>query len=423
MSSSDARTVKSLLSISKFGGLDPNTSLPPVAAELYDAHKLPVARSAYPGGISLIPADTLISRLLAQNIRHRGLSFLYAELLSHNEGNQIYIRELSQLSGFRIETLHPLFQNAVLMGVLRHSEEGMKPFLNPPGGFTVENGDRFVFLAGRYEDTLPSSRSPLPALERHPTKGGPAVKSGRKVLVLGWNRKVPALMNEFNSYREERFDIDIVSLLPVSERLEQSSRHAKNLDPVRVNHLYGDYTALDDLSALRPHVYDNILLVSSDRLDTGEEADARTISGYVLLRDLLAKTSGQPDIILELMDPENEALFEKRNGEVLITPLILSRILAHVALRPELNIVFDELFTTGGAEVYFRPAAEYGISTGKLRFEEIQGIVAGEGDTALGIRKTGNIRNSRGGIELNPPGSDMVRINAGDEIVVLTTYI
>lgn len=419
----DTRTVKSLLSISTFNRSVPNDTLPPLVAELFDTQKIPVAMSAYPGEISVIPSDSLISRLLAQNVRHQGLSHIYAELLSHSESNQIYIRELPELTGHPVETLHPLFPKAILMGVLRESEEGLTPFLNPAGGFIAEQGNRFVFLAESYEDTLPGSGHAFWSLNRGSSIGGKVAKSGRRILILGWNRKVPTLLSEFESYREEQFDIDIISLVPTQEREVLLDRFGSILETVNVKHINGDYTALKDLVDLHPNTYDNILMLSSDRLDSGEEADARTIFGYVLLRDILSEAPQQPEIIIELMDPENEKLFEQHAGEILISPLILSRILAHVALRPELNIVFEELFTNGGAEIYFRPASEYGIDTGSLRFEDIQQCVTKRGDTALGIRKNGHLRNIRGGIELNPDRGAPVRIDENDEIVVLTTYI
>jgi hypothetical protein len=45
------------------------------------------------------------------------------------------------------------------------------------------------------------------------------------------------------------------------------------------------------------------------------------------------------------------SLFRERPGEVLISPLVLSYILAQITLRPELRAVFDELFGPGGAEI------------------------------------------------------------------------
>jgi ion channel POLLUX/CASTOR len=50
------------------------------------------------------------------------------------------------------------------------------------------------------------------------------------VLVLGWSHKVPALLREFDSYADERFEIDIVSTTPPSEREAALQRHDFTLD-------------------------------------------------------------------------------------------------------------------------------------------------------------------------------------------------
>ena len=42
--------------------------------------------------------------------------------------------------------------------------------------------------------------------------------SARRVLVLGWSHKVPALLEEFDAYAGEVFEIDVVSTVPVPER-------------------------------------------------------------------------------------------------------------------------------------------------------------------------------------------------------------
>lgn len=123
-----------------------------------------------------------------------------------------------------------------------------------------------------------------------------------------------------------------------------------------------------------------------DWLESKEEADARTILGHQLLRGLLADKEKKPDLLLELLDPENHALFQGEMDEVLISPMILSHILAQVALRPELNVVFHELFSSGGAEIYLRPAAWYDLVGRELSFRELQEAVALAGETALGVR-------------------------------------
>jgi hypothetical protein len=154
-----------------------------------------------------------------------------------------------------------------------------------------------------------------------------------------------------------------------------------------------------------------------------EESDARTILGYLLLRDLLQEKETRPKILLELMDPENEKLFEQRTVEVLISPVILSHILAHVGLRRELNTVFEELFTAGGAEIYFRRAACYGLGGRERSFREIGRVVMERGDIALGVRSSQRKTEIPGGTKLNPPKESRWRLDDTDEVVVLTTYL
>ena len=67
---------------------------------------------------------------------------------------------------------------------------------------------------------------------------------------------------------------------------------------------------------------------SSDRLASGEEADARTIVGYLQLEDILAESLGRPQLIMELSDPDNRHLLYGHQSEMLISPMILSHILA-----------------------------------------------------------------------------------------------
>src|SRR5690606_30583249 len=117
----------------------------------------------------------------------------------------------------------------------------------------------------------------------------------------------------------------------------------------------GDYTTSGRLLAVDPASYDNVVLLGSRWLETREESDARTILAYLLLRDML--TGGRrPGLLVELMDTANLALFRERPGEVVISPQIVSHMLAQVALRPGLGAVFDDLFGPDGAEILFRPA-------------------------------------------------------------------
>jgi ion channel POLLUX/CASTOR len=294
--------------------------------------------------------------------------------------------------------------------------------LNPPADFVVGEGDRLVLLARSYEETAPAAgRAPARAASAPPARRPPPGAPDRRILVLGWSHRVPALLREFDSYAGERFRIDVLSALPAAEREAHVQRYDARPDRIALTHLDGDYTSPSDLRRVDPAGYGNVILIGSDWLESGEEADARTILGYLLLREILPPEGG-PEILVELLDPENLALFRSRPGEVLISPLILSHMLAQVALRPELRSVFDELFGPGGAEISFVGAAHYGVAGSEHRFADLQERAAAHGEIALGVRPAASAGGWNAGVRLNPPKEQRWTLTEADEVVVLTTY-
>ncbi|MDA0748948.1 MAG: ion channel DMI1 [bacterium] len=420
----DTRTIKTLLSISNHGQAETPEDLPRLVTEIFDTRKLSIARRAYDGRIEILASSSFIGRLIAQNVRHRGLSHVYAELLAHGEGNEVYVRTcLDEFVGLKLHAISSAFPHAILLGAVRPNEKSFSPLLNPPDDFVLAEDDRLVLLANSYEESSPQNKyTPQPIPGRTGPEETPRVLSKRRILLLGWSQKVPALLREFDSYPSETFEIDILSAIPVKEREEYLERFDLHLQQVRLGQFEGDYTIHSDLRQVHPETYNNIVLVGSDWLDSGEESDARTILGYLLLRDLFAETGTGPEILVELMDPENVSLFQRRRAEILVSPLILSHMLGQVALRRELRAVFDELFGPGGAEIFFRPVADYGLAGCQIGFQHIQELARERGEIALGVRIHTEIRTAHGGLRLNPEDTQNWTFDELDELVVLSTY-
>jgi len=420
----DARVVKVLLSISKAAsraGARP----PLLVTETQDPRKAELLERGYEGDARIIPSSLVISRLIAQNVRHSGLSFVHGELLNHARGNEIYLREAPVLTGKPFGEAGRYFPRAVVLGVIRQDEDGLRPVLNPPQDLRLLEGDRLVLVAANYGATE-AVRNPLP-----PGEGSalaPLVRrSGlkrRRVLILGWSSKLPILLSEFDSYAKERFEIDLVSVVPAAQRQQLLKGFASAPCRQELRHIEADYTSPSAMVALDPGGYDNILFLSSDWMQSGTESDARTILGYQLLRLELERARSRPEIILELMDPENENLFPPQAGEVLVSPLIISHMLGHTALRPELAMVFEELFTAGGAEIYFSAASDY-LEPGRnsWSFAEISSEAARRGDVALGLfRPRPGKAAGEQALVLNPPKDSRWELGEQDRLVVLTTY-
>ena len=83
--------------------------------------------------------------------------------------------------------------------------------------------------------------------------------------------------------------------------------------------------------------------------------------------------------------------------------MIASHVLAQVALRRELNVVYEELFAAGGAEICFRRVSDYGIAGQNVSFGQIEEMSACRGEIALGVR----LQND--GIVLNPAHDEHIR--------------
>jgi hypothetical protein len=394
---SDTQTIKALLSLEAL--LVEGEQPPRVVAEIFAAKNVELAHRAYPAEAEIIASDGVVSRLLAQNIRHPGLSHVYDEILTHLEGNEVYIREAGELVGTAVDELDRRFPSAVLMGLVRPTEGGFRPLLNPPAGTRVEHGDRLVVLGGSYEECEPAGAPVREKFSRGPRAGRNSsdAKLERRILIVGWNHRVPALIAEFGTYGEERYEVRIASKVPISEREPLLRRSASGLSPVSITHLEIDSTDSDQMRSLHPESADSIVFMGADWTDSADESDARTLMGSLIVDELFRELDPHPNVVMELLDPDNATLVARSRGELIVSPLVLSHLMTQVALRPELQSVFDELITVGGAEITFRPLSTY-LDGSNVTFDDVERAAAEVGETALGVRT-----RSTGQVELNPP--------------------
>jgi len=417
---SDVETVKALLSIAA-QARHLNAPLPFVVAEIQDMRKLSVIERAYPGAVEVVAGDVTISRLMVQNVLHPNLSEVYNELLTAGEGSEIFVRGGETAEGLSLGELAAQRPHAIVLGLLQPSASGWTVNLLASPETMIRREDRVVLLAGDYEHTGADPKAePLPVIARSAAQPHATSRSdAHRVLVLGWNRRVPSLAAEFSSYKGRNFMLDMVSATPLKERQREIARYGVDLEAINGQLLEADYMVEDDLRKLNPASYDTVMLLSSDRLGSGEEADARAMVGYLQLEDILAEAPRRPQVIMELSDPDNRQLLYGHQSEMLISPMILSHVLAQVALRRELRVVLDELFTVGGAEIQFRDPHDYPLPA-SADFQLLEKIVAASGDVALGVYRAKANELGRH-LQLNPPRKQFLELQPQDRIVVLGT--
>jgi len=418
----DTQTIKTLLSLAGFTQDNDATRAPLVVAELLDARKSITARRAYPGPLEIIASNRVISSVLCQTIRHPGLSHAIAGLLSYGDGSEIYARECPQFENMRFGDLADAFPDAVLLGIVRREGTSDRSMLNPSDDLVLRADDRLVLVAEDDDETIPpASYTPKSPDRGQGVPAAPVLEAHRRILILGWNHHVPDLLQELDGYQLERFEVVIASMVPLDVRKRHLDNHEVACTRIEVQHLEVDYTVPGQLRRIDPAAFDNIVLVTNDWI-ASEESDARTLLGHLLLREIVPDGRGKPHVLVELADPGNLALFRRGSSEVVIPPMILSHILAQVALRRELRVVFDDLFGPEGSEIFFRPAAEYGLVGREVDFATVGHAVARRNETALGLRLGSRMPGGDDEILINPPRDRKWLLRPSDQLVVLATY-
>lgn len=420
----DMETIKALLTLHAQGSQS-GQPLPYVVAEIEDVRKHNVMRRAYPGPLEIIASDAIVSRLMAQAILHPGLPEFYGEVMSVHDGNEIYLRSTPACEGSTLADVAANCPKAILLGLVRPDGDGWRTRLNVPTSEKVLPGDKLVMLARHYEDADPAQKSDKPARAWQRSDHVKAAlttqqASGtRSVLILGWNRRLPALVHELATYRDQHFRVMMVSTLEVDVQRDSIAQYSELAQAVPSEHLQADFMAEPTLRKILQTEWDSILLVSSDRLDSGEEADARAMVGYMAVDELLQERKHRPQLLLELSDPANEELVVRNRSESIISPMILSHLMAQIAQRRELGLVFEELFTVGGPEIIYREQNEYPMQS-VTTFADLEAVAGLQGETALGVYRAMPDGEGRR-LQLNPPRDMPLKLQTNDELVILTT--
>jgi hypothetical protein len=414
---SDARVLKTLLAISAFAR-EGGERLPLLVAELFNAQKASLARHAYQGEAELIASRSFITRLMAECLRHPGLSRVHEAMLSRHGDAIVFVRDRNDLDGMKFGELREQYKRAIVLGVARPKDQGFVSFLHPSDRFVLEASDRVVLLArerGATETVEVASKKKREKSDDAPPDSVPTrsrVRRSRRVLVLGHSRKLPTLVDELVRYPGESFELTVVSRLSKEKRGRQLSELAK--DSVTIIDVDADFTSSDELTALDPHGFDNVLVPASEWLGSTDATDTRTIVGCLVLDEILSHYDTRPPVLVELLDPANEPLVRPIADDVIVSPTLLSYQLAQISLRRELGVVFDELFSAGGAELLTRPASEYELE-GEMPFQRVVKSARARREIVIGVQRGG----PRGQLTMVPALDSRLEIGVDTELVVI----
>jgi hypothetical protein len=413
----DAQTIKTILAVMKDRRRSGGNAA--IVAEIQDTANIEPALIASEGKAVLVRVSQLVSRIIAQSCRQSGLSQVYLELLDF-EGNEIYFRGDPRLTGMKYRDALALYSDATALGVARADGTAA---LNPPQDYLFREGDQLIVLAADDEIEEPKkggARAQIQEQDIQERGGALPAAEPEKTLVLAWNHKVPLIISELEGYVAEGS-----SVLVASEDQEAANglqALAPKLKKQKIKLSRGDTSSRAFLEALNVGQYDQVVVMSPASEPSKEEADAKSLVTLLQLRDIAKSSEREFAIVSEILDLRNRELADSSEADdFIVGERILSLMMAMLSENPRLEPVFEDLFDSGGAEIYLKPASDYVREGRKTNFATVLEAAARQGQTAIGysLARFSSDPEKAYGIVLNPGKADEETFAAGDRIVVL----
>jgi hypothetical protein len=411
----DAEVVRTLLALR--AALAGQENRPPVVAAVRDdRYRLAARLAAGPGGV-VLESDTVTARLIAQAARRPGLSLVHQELLDF-AGDEFYLITEPALTGRPFGDALLSYRTSSVVGVMR----GDTPLLNPPPETPIAADDLLVVIS-RDDDTA-RLEDCAEVVEEEAMASGPSTPArAERVLLLGWNRRAPLMVDQLRRRARPGSAVDVVADRGEATVRQVNEAGADSGTGLRLTLHHGDVTRPETLRRLDVHSYDSVIVLGRDPVPgpSPDDPDNRTLVTLLLLRQLEEAGGRELPVVTELIDDRNRALAPIGPGaDVIISGKLIGLLMAQISQNRHLAAVFEELFSADGTGVRLRPATDYVLPGRETSFATVVAAARHRGECAIGYRSHDDSSTSPGyGVRINPPKDERRRWTVEDEVVVI----
>lgn len=410
----DSAVIKTILAITN----NPNRQPGPyhIVAEIHDQRNMEVAKMVGRDEVELVQVGDLISRITVQTCRQSGLSVVYTELLDFG-GDEIYFKEEPALVGQKFGDALLAYGDSTVIG-LRPAGGGA--LLNPPMDRGIEAGDQLIAIS-EDDDTIKLSGLNDFGIDQSAIRAAKSAKpKPERTLILGWNWRVPTIINELDNYVAPKSIVSVVA--DYADGKEEIKAKSPNIKNQTVAYEMADTTDRRVLDRLNIPKYDRVIAMASDGIDP-QQADARTLITLLHLRDISDKGGHDFAIVSEMLDIRNRELAEvTRADDFIVSEKLISLMLSQISENKELNAVFADIFDPEGSEIYVKPAEDYVTPGQPVNFYTVVEAARRRGGIAIGYRVKADANDAAKsyGVVVNPDKSKKVSFAPGDKIVVVS---
>jgi hypothetical protein len=331
----------------------------------------------------LISSGDLIARLIAQSSCSTGLPEVITKLLDYaNQDFEFYPNDSVKLHDnckkMKFSDALLAFSNATVIGYIHYEntdKNNIKTHILPIDNPTIDlsKDDKLIIIAGddnsnnygfRQKQTIPVYN----IIEKSKLFNNNEHKN--RILILNWSWKAITIVNELYELLTPGSKIDIavennhINIQSTLDDLVKKNNTVKIgfniLSPIHLT----NWADLDKLNISKN--YDHVILLAGTGNDE-QRIDARSIMTLLHLRAFrkTAISSGVPafSIVSEILCPENRELLELSTSDpthieddFIISEQLIAMLKAQVSQNYQVGSIYNEIFTTGGAEIYLRSA-------------------------------------------------------------------
>ncbi len=390
-----------------------------IVADIHEPKNMDIARLAGREEAELVLVSELVSHIIAQTCHQTGLSLVYTELLNF-EGDEIYFKEEPALVGQTFGQALFAYEDSSVIGLFHPGETAR---LNPPMDTPIVAGDQIIAIS---EDDSAVKLSGLTDFKIDASViqiGRTTPPTPERLLILGWNRNAPRILNGLENYVSPGSQTVVVA--NVAEAQRQIARYCAAVQNQTITFQLDDTTSRHALDELAIPTFKHVIVLSySDTLDT-QAADARTLITLLHLRDIRERSGTDFSIVSEMLDLRNRSLADvTRADDFIVSDQLISLVLTQVSENKYLNALFADLFDPEGSEIYLKPAQDYVCLGQPLNFYTVLESARRRGQIAIGYRLARDVYNAAQsyGLVVNPDKSNRVTFLEGDKIIVVAEH-
>ncbi|MBZ5710444.1 CASTOR/POLLUX-related putative ion channel [Nannocystis pusilla] len=237
-------------------------------------------------------------------------------------------------------------------------------------------------------------------------KGRSMVIERDHTVILGWTGKIHALLTELAEANANRPGASVVILAEHDKvAMDDEVRAVLGDAPMRVVTRTGSPLVRRDLDLVNLGEARSVIVMSPD----GPEADTVVLKTLLAVSKAGAQAGKQPHVVAELKSDKTLSVARMVVGDaagLILTPPLISRVLVQTGRQSGLSVVYTELLSFSGDEIYIQTQPQLAGKT----FREA--LFAYEDSALFGVY-------TAGGERLMPPPFDR-RFEADDQVIVIS---